>query len=44
VQKSASLVSSDQIGNILIIAIVSLAGGGVILMLVGSLMKRRSTG
>jgi len=33
---------ADAIGNILLIAILVLAGGGVILMVVGSLLKRRT--
>ncbi len=34
--------ASDPTGNILVISIVVLAGGGVILMVVGSLIKRRA--
>jgi len=40
-QKAASIFSSNQIGNILVVAIVALAAGGVVLMLVGSLIRRR---
>jgi Cysteine-rich secretory protein family/LysM domain len=34
----------DMVGNILLVAIVSLAGGGIILMIVGSFLKRRPAG
>jgi hypothetical protein len=33
-----------MVGNILLVAIVSLAGGGIILMIVGSFLKRRPAG
>ena len=39
-QKTTSPLTSDQVGNILVIVIVGLAVGGVLLMVVGSFMKR----
>jgi hypothetical protein len=33
---------SDQLGNILVIAIIVMAVGGVILMVVGSVIKRNT--
>jgi len=44
VQKEAPQPASDRLGNILVIAIIVLAAGGVILMVVGSLIKRSSRG
>jgi LysM repeat protein len=41
-QKTASPSGSDQVGNILVIAIVGLAVGGVLLMVIGSFMKRNN--
>jgi len=42
VSKDGPGSASDPIGNILVIAIVVLAGGGVIFMVAGSLIKRRA--
>jgi LysM repeat protein len=44
VEKTASQVGSDQLGSILVIAIIILAVGGVILMVVGSFMKQKPKG
>jgi LysM repeat protein len=41
-QKEVLQSGSDALGSILVIAIIVLAAGGVILMVVGSLIKRRS--
>lgn len=43
-QKDAAQSGSDPLGSILVIAIIGLAAGGVILMVVGSLIKRSSRG
>ena len=42
VQADPPLVGADQMGNILVIAIVVMAAGGVILMVVGGVIKRGS--
>jgi uncharacterized protein YkwD len=42
VQKDPAPVRADQLGNILVIAIVGMAVGGVILMVVGGVIKRGS--
>ncbi len=42
VQKAAIEPASDTLGNILVIAIIVLAAGGVLLMVVGGLIKRSS--
>jgi LysM repeat protein len=42
--QAASIMGSDQVGNILVVAIVVLAGGGVILMVVGSFIKAKPKG
>jgi hypothetical protein len=39
-QKDTSQSDSDPVGNILVIAIIALAAGGVLLMVIGSFMKR----
>jgi hypothetical protein len=39
-QKDTPQSDSDPVGNILVIAIIALAAGGVLLMIVGSFMKR----
>jgi len=44
VQKGASESGSDPLGTILVVAIVVLAVGGVILMVVGSMIKRSDSG
>ena len=41
VSQDGSANGTDQVGNILVITIVILAAGGVILMVAGSLIKRR---
>jgi len=41
VSQDGSASGTDQVGNILVITIVILAAGGVILMVAGSLIKRR---
>jgi LysM repeat protein len=41
VTQSGSGMSADMISSIMVIAILILAGGGIILMVVGSLIKRR---
>jgi len=43
-QKAAPQPDSDPVGSILVVAIISLAGGGVILMVVGSVIKRKTKG
>lgn len=42
--KAAPQAGSDQLGNILVVAIIVLAVGGVILMVVGSFMKQKPKG
>ena len=42
--KEASQAGSDPVGNILVMAIIGLAAGGVVLMVVGSFIKRSSKG
>jgi hypothetical protein len=44
VQESTSQPGSDPVGNILVMAIIGLAAGGVILMIIGSFMKRSNKG
>jgi len=39
-QTGTSQPASDPLGNILVIAIIGLAAGGLILMIIGSFMKR----
>jgi uncharacterized protein YkwD len=41
VEKITSQVGSGSLGNILVVAIVVMAGGGVLLMVVGSVIKRK---
>jgi uncharacterized protein YkwD len=43
-QKDASKSGSDPLGTILVVAIIVLAVGGVILMVVGSMIKRSDSG
>jgi len=43
-QTGASQPASDPLGNILVIAIIGLAAGGLILMIIGSFMKRSTKG
>jgi uncharacterized protein YkwD len=43
-QKDASQSGSDPLGSILVVAIIVLAVGGVILMVVGSMIKRSDSG
>lgn len=43
-QKTTSPSGSDQVGSILVIVIIGLAVGGVLLMVVGSFMKRSNRG
>jgi LysM repeat protein len=43
-QKNTSQPDSDPLGNILVMAIIGLAAGGVILMVIGSFMKRSNKG
>lgn len=42
ISSGGSGINPDTTGSILVIAIVALAGGGILLMLVGSLLKRRA--
>jgi len=42
VQKEAAQPEPDRLGNILVIAIIVLAAGGVILMVLGTVIKRRA--
>jgi hypothetical protein len=39
-QGSPAQARSDSLGSILVIAIIVLAGGGIVLMVVGSVIKR----
>jgi LysM repeat protein len=39
-QAAAAQTASDPLGNILVIAIIGLAAGGLVLMIIGSFMKR----
>jgi LysM repeat protein len=43
-QKDTPQSDSDPVGNILVMAIIGLAAGGVILMIIGSFMKRSNSG
>jgi hypothetical protein len=43
-QNAGPQSGSDPLGNILVIAIIALAAGGVILMVVGSVIKRSARG
>jgi LysM repeat protein len=43
-QNNTSQPGSDPLGNILVLAIIGLAAGGVILMILGSFMKRSNKG
>jgi hypothetical protein len=43
-QKDAPQSDMDPVGRILVIAIIGLAAGGVLLMVVGSVIKRSTRG